>query len=330
MIAQTVAAEVLAPAGSLDHLDAALDAGADAVYVGLKRFSSRPDAWSLDVEEVARATARAHELGRRVYVAVNAELRIGRERELEEAVGRMDDAGVDAYIVGDLGLLQAMRGAGAAAPIHASCLLGVYNAEGVRFLRERFGVGRVILNTNLFVDEIAELHRTCPEVELEIIAHGGVCFHDSRRCRKPHYLYEGEYCVGCKQHYLRVGDERTLPVVDARPTLGLEERRPELHEELPRVPGTAAERFVAQDPLQGERLVWSPEIDLSGMVALLLRLGIVSFKIEGRTRTTAYVRESTARLRAAVDQARAGGQLLDPTVNPFYYLAHHSRLQVPA
>jgi collagenase-like PrtC family protease len=83
----------------------------------------------------------------------------------------------------------------------------------------------------------------------------------------------------------------------------------------------------AEIPLPGGRLIWSPEVDLSGIVGLLLKAGIVSFKIEGRTRTTEYVTLSTRKMRDAVDRAVGDADLTDLELNRFFYLEHHARLR---
>jgi putative protease len=298
--------EVLAPAGNLEHVNAAIEGGADAIYVGLQKFSARPDFWSLSTEQIGIAVQMCHNAGRRLHVALNAELRDTRSRDLEQSAAAMEQLGVDAFIVGDFGALHCLREAGIRVPVHASTLLGVYNAEGVRFLQREFGVSRVVLNTNLFIDEIADLHFLCGDVELEMISHGGVCFNDNRRCRQPHYLFEGEFCVGCKQIYDAFPSGQTLVSSTPLSKVASQVRPPDV-------------------PLHGGRLIWSPEIDLSAIVGLFMKVGVVSFKIEGRTRTAQYVSESTRKWRHAVDQMLNNPDELDPNLDTFYYLAHPSR-----
>jgi putative protease len=301
--------EVLAPAGNLEHVRAALDAGADAIYVGLRGFSARPDAWSLTLDEIQVALQMVHDAGRRLHIAVNAELRDPRTDQLQHAAETLEGLAADALIVGDFGVLHLLREWGVGIPIHASTLLGIYNAEGVRFLQREFGVTRIVLNTNLYIDEIADLHFLCPDMELEMIAHGGVCFNDNRRCRQPHYLFEGEFCVGCKQIY------EVFPGNDMATHMGQPTR-------------VASQVRPPEIPLQGGRLIWSPEVDLSALVGLFRKVGVMSFKIEGRTRATEYVTGSTRKMREAVDLAVASPDLADATLNTFFYLAHPSRMQV--
>lgn len=148
----------------------------------------------------------------------------------------------------------------------------------------------------------------CPDIELEMIAHGGVCFNDNRRCRQPHYLFEGEFCVGCKQLYEKHLDSQEI--ITLKP-----------------ISPVASQVRVSEPPQPGERLIWSPEIDLSAIVGLFMKVGIISFKIEGRTRATDYVYMSARKMREAVDRALESQSMLDPELNTFYYLAHHSRLK---
>jgi putative protease len=270
-------------------------------------LSARPDAWSLDIDGICAATKMAHDSGRRIYVAMNAEYRDAQTTKIGSVVEKMCGFGVDALIVGDFGLLHHLKSIECSIPIHASTLLGIYNVEGIRFLNEQFGVKRVVLNTNLYVDEIASLHFHCPTVELELIAHGGVCFNDNRRCRQPHYLFEGEFCVGCKQIYeVYPNSSATIPLTPV---------------------STVASQVRPSDiDLGGGRLIWSPEIDLSGIVGLFMRLGVVSFKIEGRTRETDYITMSTQRLRSAIDGVLSDPVLVSGELNPYFYLAHHADL----
>lgn len=299
--------EVLAPAGNLEHVAAAIAAGADAFYVGLEGLSARPHPWSLNNEDIRTAARMAHDAGRRIHVAVNAEFHTSQDLKLANALDVMTESGVDALIVGDFGLLHYLKGIGNTLPVHASTLLGIYNAEGIRLLQDEYGVTRIVLNTNLYIDEIADLHVLCPDVELEMIAHGGVCFNDNRRCRQPHYLFEGEFCVGCKQLYETHGDNQQLVQLQPVSPVASQVRWPE-------------------NPPRGERLIWSPEIDLSAIVGLFIKVGVSSFKIEGRTRSTEYVKMSTSKMREAIDRTVENAEFRDQELNTFYYLAHHSLL----
>jgi len=301
--------EVLSPAGNLSHVQAAIDGGANAVYVGLKGFSARPDGWSMDLSDIAEAAEMLHAAGRKLHVAINAELPEKRQAQLRNAVDHLRHLSINALIIGDFGVMSLLRDVGSEIPIHASTLLGLYNSEGIRFVQNQFGVRRIVFSTSLYADEMAELHYQCPDMEFELIAHGGVCFNDNRRCRQPHYLHEEEFCVGCKQLY----DVQLAPASGRIPS------------DLSAVPS----QLRPSNPDQkGDRLIWSPEIDLSRNVAFFMSIGICSFKIEGRTRTDEYVFETARKYRNAVDKALSDPEFGDPDITNYYYFEHQSRMNV--
>jgi putative protease len=300
--------EVLAPSGKLDHVAAALEAGADAIYIGLKGFSARPDAWGFELNSAIAAAELAHAAGKKLYVAVNAEFRSGAEKEILSTFEKLEKARVDSVIIGDFGLLNFYHQNNFHIPVHASTLLGTYNAESLRFLKDKYKVERVVVNTGLEIDEMAALYFECPDVELELICHGGVCFNDNRRCRLPHYLYQDEYCVGCKQLYQIYPSENEIG------ELVLQKEASQISEK-------------PLNKVLGRRLIWAPEVDLSALVGFFIKLGIVSFKIEGRTRPQDYIVQSTCLYRQAVDQALASPQFLDENLNQYYYLTHIANLR---
>lgn len=252
---------VVAPGGSLAHVDAALDAGADAVYAGIKGISARPDAWSLDLDMAKEASSRAHARGKRIYFALNAECHESQWAKLEDTIAGIVEVGCDALIVGDWGVLRLLSRQQLGIPLHASTLLGIYN-NGDLALARKMGVQRVVLNSNLYLDEISSMIRSHPDMEYELIAFGGICANDCRRCRLPHWRDGDRYHVKCR-HSFSIDDGSTL--------------RPAAH------------------PLN------DGDIDLSPTLALYAALGITAFKIEGRTREVEYVRASTSRLRKAID-----------------------------
>lgn len=259
--------EVVAPAGSLDHIRAAISAGADAVYIGVKGVSARPDSWGFDLMEARRASHIVHGEGKRIYYALNAsgyaESAMSGVADIAKQITSSD---CDALIVGDWGLLKCIRETGIEIPLHGSSLLGVYNIQTVRLLRS-LGVLRVILNVNLFPDEIAALVRGCRETSFEVIAYGGTCFHDQWRCRLPHMILNGYYRQGCEYYTYDCYDDSSYRT-------GI--------------------RFSA------------PDLDLTSVLGYYIELGVTAFKIEGRTRSTDYVTAATTALVQAVSRYPTG------------------------
>lgn len=252
--------EVISPAGSLEHVRAAIAAGADTLYIGIKGMSARPDLCAFDLFDAKEASRIVHAAGKRIYYALNAGFAESDKPAVADILKQIDDSGCDALIVGDWGLLKYIRDMGIGIPMHASSLLGVYNAATVRFLRW-LGVLRVILNVNLLPDEIAALVHACPETTFEIIAYGGICFHDQRRCGLPHMMVKGHYRVACEYfNYSYEDNTKYHSVVNFH----------------------------------------APDINLTSALAHYVDLGVTAFKIEGRTRSTDYVVASTTAMVQAV------------------------------
>ena len=153
--------ELLAPGGSLRGAVMALDGGADAVYVGLKRFSARARAENLAIDELSRLVNHTRATGKKVYVAFNT---LVKESELPDAASILFDiaeTAPDAIIVQDLGILRVIREFLHEIPVHASTQMGIHNSAGMK-AAEAMGVKRVILERQLTFKEVAEIARKTP------------------------------------------------------------------------------------------------------------------------------------------------------------------------
>lgn len=200
--------EVLAPVGRLEDLQLMIDAGADAVYVGLKGFSSRPSLVDLNVAEILTAARICHEQSVKLYVAVNAFVGESQMEALKKQLFDLDDGGVDALILAEVGLIADIIHKLRHAAIHASTLLGAYNLKTVKILKE-LGVKRIIFYANLYLDEMAAMINGEPELEYELVAEGGTCFNDIRQCCLPHTFQDGEHRLFCREQYeLEENNER--------------------------------------------------------------------------------------------------------------------------
>ncbi|MCR4399281.1 MAG: U32 family peptidase, partial [Syntrophomonadaceae bacterium] len=170
--------ELLAPAGNWQAFVAAVEAGADAVYVGGTRFSARQYADNFTLEQLRRAEEYAHLRDRRLYVAVNTLLDGGEMEEALEYCFLLQELGVDAVIVQDLGLMYLLRRTLPGLRVHASTQMSIHNAAGVALL-QRCGVVRVVLARELSAADVASIHRQVPAMELECFVHGALCFSHS-------------------------------------------------------------------------------------------------------------------------------------------------------
>ncbi len=204
--------EILAPVGNRAAFLAALAAGADAVYCGLKSLSARMEAKNFALEELAQLTPLARARGVKVYVAVNALLKPG---ELDRA-GQLIDGlqrhvGPDALIVQDLGVVSLARQAGFCGEIHLSTLANVSFPRALAYVARTLPVKRVVVPRELSVDEIKAMAQACPkEMGLEAFIHGALCYGVSGRCYWSSYMggkssLRGRCVQPCRRHYRQGG-----------------------------------------------------------------------------------------------------------------------------
>lgn len=172
--------ELLAPAGSMEALTAAVQNGADAVYLGLGDFNARRNAKNFTEADLAPAVSYCHLRGVKVYLTLNTLLT---DRELPAAadmIRRVSDMGVDAVLVQDLGVLRAVRQAAPELPVHASTQMTVHNLDGVKACAE-LGMKRVVLSRELSASEIEYICTNAP-IEIEVFGHGALCMCYSGQC----------------------------------------------------------------------------------------------------------------------------------------------------
>ena len=173
--------ELLSPAGSYEGFEAAIGAGADAVYVGGPDFGARAYAQNFTQEELIRAIRTAHIHGRKLYLTVNTLLKNREIREkLFDSLKPLYEAGLDAVIVQDLGVFQFIRRNFPDMHIHASTQMAVTGPEGMKFLEEQ-GAARVVAARELSLEELAAMHKKS-SIEIEAFVHGALCYSLSGQC----------------------------------------------------------------------------------------------------------------------------------------------------
>ncbi|MBN1418773.1 MAG: U32 family peptidase [Planctomycetes bacterium] len=202
--------ELLAPAGDPEAFAAAIEAGADAVYLGLQRLSARARARNFSGAELDRAIAIAHARGRRVYVTLNTVVLQAELRAALRLVAESAARGADAAIVQDLGLARAIAQEVPEIELHASTQLCAHNLEGARSLAA-LGARRVILARELRLDEVERIVEESP-IGIEIFIHGALCFCVSGACLFSSFLggFSGNrgWCTQpCRRAYEALGRE---------------------------------------------------------------------------------------------------------------------------
>ena len=178
--------EILAPAGNMDALTAAVYSGANAVYLGLKRFSARRTAGNFDADELRQAVSFCHGRGVKVYVAINTTAHPAEVEGLCDALADVCAAGADAVILQDLAVAALARRMAPDMPIHGSTQMSVHTLEGALELAE-LGFSRVILARELSLAEIEHIAKNCP-IEVEVFVHGALCMSVSGQCYMSAFL----------------------------------------------------------------------------------------------------------------------------------------------
>jgi len=196
--------ELLAPAGSIEAFCAAMEAGADAVYCGLKEFSARAKARNFTLAEMTRLAAHAHKAGRRLYVTLNTLVKEAELDRLVEILAALSEDQIDGLIVQDPGVWRLARNHFPELALHASTQMAIHNAAGVRML-ERMGFSRAVLARELSLEEIAAI-RGQTRMELEHFVHGALCYSISGMCLFSSYLTgksgnRGRCVQPCRRRY---------------------------------------------------------------------------------------------------------------------------------
>ena len=269
--------ELLSPAGDMEKLRMAVAYGADAVYLAGTSFGMRSFAGNFTPEELPKAVKFAHDHGVRVHVTVNTMPRNDEVARLPEHLERLNDAGVDALILADLG---AFTLAGKYAPKcerHISTQQSIANYECARAWYD-LGAKRVVLAREVSLQEIREMRAKIPEeLEVETFCHGAMCVSYSGRCLLSNYMTgrdsnRGQCAQPCRWKYY----------------LSEETRPGQLYE--------IGENENGSYILNANDLCTAPFIDL------ICKAGVDSLKIEGRAKTFYYVASVTAAYRKALDQ----------------------------
>ncbi|HZS61782.1 MAG TPA: U32 family peptidase [Gemmatimonadaceae bacterium] len=265
--------ELLAPAGSLDAVRAAVANGANAVYLGAERFNARDEGAQLTLDELAAATRLAHAHNARIYLTLNV---LAKPAELVDALdllGATIDAGIDAVIVQDVGLIKLIRVVYPDLEIHGSTQMTVHDAAGAAAIRD-LGVSRVVLARENTLADVQAIHGAVPDLGLETFIHGALCISYSGQCFMSGMISErsanrGSCAQSCRKDYV-LNDALTGATLDS-------------------------------GYLISARDLAAPE-----SLADVARAGIVCLKVEGRKKRPEYVAAVTSAYRTFLDRVAKG------------------------
>ena len=273
--------ELLAPAGDMERLKMAVLYGADAVYLAGTSFGMRAFAGNFSPEELPGAVAFAHAHGVQVHVTVNTLPRGAELRGLPEYLERLQEAGVDALIIADLGVFRMAERYAPRCARHVSTQVSIANAACAAAWHE-LGAKRVVLARELSLDEIAVIRRDTPkELELETFGHGAMCVSYSGRCLLSNYMTgrdsnRGACAQPCRYQYAL-----------------MEEKRP-------------GEYFPVFEDEKGTYIMNSRDMCMIDHIDDLMRVGVDCIKIEGRAKSAYYAAIVTGAYRHVIDDVAAG------------------------
>ncbi len=262
--------ELLAPAGSMEALIAAVQNGADAVYLGGSQFGARASAVNFDENQMREAVELAHLYGVKVYVTVNTLIRDDEMETCLEYIDTLYAMGVDALIIQDLGLMNKVRHRLPDFELHASTQMHIHNKEGLEMLK-RWGIKRGVLARETPLEMIRELAKE--QIDLEVFVYGAYCVSYSGQCLMSSSIghrsgNRGECAQSCRLPYRLLSEEnKEWNVIDT----------------------------------EGKYLLSPKDLNTLSIVPELIEAGIYSFKIEGRMKRSEYVGFVTAMYRQAID-----------------------------
>ena len=265
--------ELLAPAGNMECLHAAVKAGADAVYLGAGHFNARRGADNFSLENLAEACDYAHLRGVKIYLTLNTVVLPSELPDALELARQAYRCGVDAFIVQDIGISIELSRIMPDVEVHVSTQMNIHDEDGLR-AAAALGATRVTLARELSLTEIARLHELAEElgVELESFAHGALCICYSGQC------FMSSLVGGRSANRGRCAQACRLPY--------------ELH--------NRALRKTLDAP--GEHLLSPKDLCTANLIPELLQAGVASLKIEGRMKSPEYVQAVVGVYRAVIDR----------------------------
>lgn len=253
--------ELLAPAGNLLKMKTAFAFGADAVYLGIPDFSLRVRINDFNFEKIKIATEYAHKNKKKVYVTANIFAHNRHIAKLDEYIKKLKKIKIDAFIISDPGVIQAVKRIWPKAEIHLSTQANCTNWKAAKFWHDQ-GISRVILGREVTLKEIKEIHKKCPTLELEYFVHGAMCMAYSGRCfLSKEFLNRSANLGDCVQ-----------------PCRWEYEIKAKGHDEI----------FELVSEEHGTYFLNSKDLCLIEYLDDLAKAGVTSFKIEGRAKSVYY------------------------------------------
>ncbi len=330
----TQSTELLSPAGSLKNMRYAFAYGADAVYAGQPRYSLRVRNNAFDHDNLAIGIQEAHDLGKKFYVVVNIQPHNSKLKNFIQDLTPVVAMQPDALIMSDPGLIMMVREHFPEMPIHLSVQANAVNWATVKFWHS-MGLTRVILSRELSLEEIEEIKKQVPEMEIEVFVHGALCMAYSGRCLLSGYMNkrdanQGACTNACRWEYDIhaakedvTGDVIAVQQLDADARVGssccsadADEQHAQAQHHMSEpvlLQRNDEDMFAAEEDEHGTYFMNSKDLRAVQHVERLSKMGVHSLKIEGRTKSYFYCARTAQIYRKAIDDALAG-RAFDPAL----------------
>jgi len=292
--------ELLSPAGSLKNMRYAFSYGANAVYAGQPRYSLRVRNNEFNLENLLIGINEAHQLGKKFYLVNNIAPHNGKLKTFLKDIEPVIKMKPDALIMSDPGLIMLVRENFPDMPIHLSVQANAVNWATVQFWQKQ-GIERVILSRELSLDEIEEIRFKCPDIELEVFVHGALCMAYSGRCLLSGYINkrdpnQGTCTNSCRWKYdvhqaseTETGDViSTIPVDIYTPEAKEKIQQPIDDVVLLQEQGRPGEYMPTFEDEHGTYIMNSKDLRAVEHIDRLVKMGVHSLKIEGRTKSFYY------------------------------------------
>ena len=317
--------ELLLPAGTLEKMRTAYAFGADAVYAGQPRYSLRARNNEFKLEQLEQGIREAHALGKKLFVASNLMPHNAKVKTYMADMEPVIAMRPDALIMADPGLIAMVRERWPEMEIHLSVQANTVNFAAVKFWKT-LGLSRVILSRELSLDEIEEIRQQCPDIELEVFVHGALCIAYSGRCLLSGYFNhrdanQGTCTNSCRWDYKVEQAEENgtgdIQKIDFDFDKALSESALSDCGSQPRHPAADKAYLISRKDHPGELMpvmedehgtyiMNSKDLRAVEHVERLVKIGVDSLKVEGRTKSIYYVARTAQVYRQAIDDAVAG------------------------
>ena len=322
--------ELLSPAGSLKNMRYAFAYGADAVYAGQPRYSLRVRNNEFNHENLHKGIQEAHELGKQFYVVNNISPHNSKLKTFIKDLQPVVDMKPDALIMSDPGLIMMVKDAFPEMPLHLSVQANAVNWATVKFWEQQ-GIERVILSRELSLDEIEEIRQQCPDIEIEVFVHGALCMAYSGRCLLSGYMNkrdpnQGTCTNACRWNY-NVHSAKETAEGDVIATSAANEFDPKQGQEFGEVVLLQEEHkpdeyMPAFEDEHGTYIMNSKDLRAVEHVERLVKMGVHSLKIEGRTKSFYYCARTARVYNQAILDAMAEKSFDHGLSHELEHLAH--------